>query len=676
MVLLSGMSACGHRMVGWSDGDIEAPTVSSSSPSNGETDTALDAAIRATFSEAMAPATVDETTFTLETEGARVMGTVSYTGVTVRFTPTAQLEPDTEYKATIVDAVTDLAGNALAEDYVFRFTTVSAPVVVDDTRPRVTETIPGADATAVSVNAAVVASFSEAMDPGTLDAATFTLKNGTVSIDGAVDRAGATATFDPAVALDPGIRYTATITTGATDLAGNALAQDYVWRFTTGPISDASPPTVSFTNPADEAVDLSIGTTVRAVFSEAMAPLSVTEATFELTGPGVAAVSGSVVYEPSDHSGTFTPDAPLLLDTTYTATITTGATDLADNALVQDYAWTFSTRSAFDDGVAPTVELTDPLDTATDVPIDTVVEAAFSEPMDPATLLLATTFEVTDPADVVVPGMVLYDALRLTATFTPDMELLEDTTYTATITTAATDLAGNPLAQDYTWSFTTPVPLILPPVELRSLDSFVAAAGGGLTNSNSSGVTILNGDVALSPTATCLGDGSPCSLANPIINGTLYANDPEGVAAQAKTDLTAAYVDAMSRPPGTTVNDLSGMVLPPGVYTSGSTMSIAVDSTVTLDAQDDANAVWVFQIGSSLTVNNDALVLLINGARAKNVFWAVGASSTLGSNVSFQGSILAEASNSVGTDSVVVGRLLCTTGQITLLSSNIILPPL
>ncbi len=212
-------------------------------------------------------------------------------------------------------------------------------------------------------------------------------------------------------------------------------------------------------------------------------------------------------------------------------------------------------------------------------------------------------------------------------------------------------------------------------VDLRSLSTFVAVSGAGLSNSNSSGTTTLHGNVGLSPTATCLGDGVPCTATNPVITGMLYANDPGGVAAQAKTDLTAAYVDATSRPPGTTVNDISGMILPPGVYTSGSTMSIAVGATVTLDAQNNPNAVWIFQVGSSLTVNNGAQVLLINGAKAKNVFWAVFATSTLGSNVSFAGSVFSGASNTVGTDSVVVGRLLCTTGLITLLSNDITLPP-
>jgi hypothetical protein len=103
-------------------------------------------------------------------------------------------------------------------------------------------------------------------------------------------------------------------------------------------------------------------------------------------------------------------------------------------------------------------------------------------------------------------------------------------------------------------------------------------------------------------------------------------------------------------------------------------MSIAVDGTVTLDGGGDQDAVFIFQIGSSLTVNNGAEIVLINGARARNVFWVAFASSTLGSDVSFQGSVLAGASNSVGTDSVVVGRLLCSTGEITLLSNTISLP--
>jgi hypothetical protein len=214
------------------------------------------------------------------------------------------------------------------------------------------------------------------------------------------------------------------------------------------------------------------------------------------------------------------------------------------------------------------------------------------------------------------------------------------------------------------------------PVTLGSLTTFVAVAGAGLTNSNSAGVTVLNGDVGLGPTATCMSDGSPCNPPgnSPTINGTLYQNDAGGLAVKAKADLVTAYNEAMARPPGKVVADLSELTLTPGVYTSDSTMQIAVNGTLTLDAQGDANAVWIFQLGSALTVNQGGKVVMINKGKAANVFWAVGSSSTLDGSVSFKGNVLAQSSNSVGVGSVVEGRLLCTTGQITLLSNVITLP--
>lgn len=214
-----------------------------------------------------------------------------------------------------------------------------------------------------------------------------------------------------------------------------------------------------------------------------------------------------------------------------------------------------------------------------------------------------------------------------------------------------------------------------PEIALGSLSSFVAVAGAGLTNSNSSGVTTLNGDVALSPTGTCTSDGSPCSAGAPQINGTLYANDAGGVAAAAKVDLLDAYIDAQGRPSDATVSaDLAGQTLAPGVYTSGSTMTIAVGGVLTLDGQGDDNASWIFQLGSALTANTGSEILLVNGARAANVFWAVGSSATIGANVDFKGTVMASSSISVGTDSTVEGRLLCSTGAISLLSNVVTLP--
>jgi hypothetical protein len=264
--------------------------------------------------------------------------------------------------------------------------------------------------------------------------------------------------------------------------------------------------------------------------------------------------------------------------------------------------------------------------------------------------------------------------------FEPAVQLpATNTTYTATITTGAQDETGNGLAASKVWTFSTSNKPCVLPVNLRSLAKFVAVAGAGLTNSNTQlpAVTTLNGDVGLAPTGTCMSDGIVCNPAGgaPRINGTLYANDPAGKAATAKADLVAAYNDAQGRPKDVTVvGNLAGQILAPGVYWSGSTMDIAVNGTLTLDAQGDSNGIWIFQLGSALTANTGSKVVLINGAKAANVFWAIGSSSTRGSNVAFKGTVLAVESNSVGTGSTVEGRLVCTTGAITLLSNVITLP--
>jgi hypothetical protein len=322
---------------------------------------------------------------------------------------------------------------------------------------------------------------------------------------------------------------------------------------------------------------------------------------------------------------------------------------------------------------APTVTSTNPPNLTANLCIPVKIDATFDKQMDPSTMVPAN-FTLAGPGTTPVKGAVSYDAPTKTASFLPSSNLVGSTTYTATMTTGAKDAAGNALAANTVWTFTTNANPCTLPVNLRSLSTFVAVAGAGLTNSNSAGVTTLNGNVGLSPTATCLGDGIPCTATDPVINGTLYANDPAGIAAAAKADLVSAYNDATGRPPGTVEADLSGLTLAPGVYTSGSTMMIATGGTLTLDGQGDPNSVWIFQLGSALTVNANAQVVLINGAKAANVFWAIGSSSTILANVKFKGTVLAQSSNSVGTSSTVDGRLLCTTGQITLLSDTINLP--
>jgi len=137
--------------------------------------------------------------------------------------------PATVYTATITTGVKDLAGNNLAVNKQWSFTTGAVP---DTTAPTVTSLIPN-DQSVASINSNVVAVFSEPMDPLTVTNTTFTLKNGSSTVTGTVTYTGKTATFNPAMDLESGVKYSATITTGAKDLAGNPLAVNKSWTFTT-----------------------------------------------------------------------------------------------------------------------------------------------------------------------------------------------------------------------------------------------------------------------------------------------------------------------------------------------------------------------------------------------------------------------------------------------------------
>src|SRR5207249_2101065 len=220
------------------------------------------------------------------------------------------------------------------------------------TAPTVSFTVPTNAATGVAISQKIAVAFSEAMDPLTITTGTFTLKQGTTAVTGTVSYAGVTATFTPAGTLAPLTVYTATITTGARDLAGNALAADFSWSFTTGATPDTTPPTVSATVPANGATGVAINQTINATFSEAMDPLTITTASLRVTGPGGTAVTGTVAYDVPSKIATLTPVSTLAPNAVYTATMTTGARDLAGNALGANFVWSFTT-AATPEGQAP-----------------------------------------------------------------------------------------------------------------------------------------------------------------------------------------------------------------------------------------------------------------------------------------------------------------------------------
>jgi len=179
---------------------------------------------------------------------------------------------------------------------------------------------------------------------------------------------------------------------------------------------------------------------------------------------------------------------------------------------------------------------------------------------------------------------------------------------------------------------------------------------------------VINADVGISPGSAVTGF-PPCTL-----TGTIHAADAVALAAQ--NALTTAYNTLANKPCDLVITpaDLGGRTLPAGVYCAASSM--AVTGTVTLDGGGDPNAEFVFQIGSTLTTGTSANIALINGAQAKNVWWQVGSSATLGTSTTFRGNILALTSITLNDNATMCGRALARNGAVSVGNGNTItLPP-
>lgn len=208
------------------------------------------------------------------------------------------------------------------------------------------------------------------------------------------------------------------------------------------------------------------------------------------------------------------------------------------------------------------------------------------------------------------------------------------------------------------------------PVELGSAGNFGVLAGTTVTSTN--GGTI-KGDVGIwTGTEFVVGDPPV------IVTGTLHLGD--STAARAQGDLTTAFNDAAGRTIDSILvsdGELGGKTLTPGLYKSapGSFAITSVD--LTLDAEGNPNAVWIFQMPSSkLTVGNGRQVILAGGAQARNIFWQVGSSATLGTTSAFKGNILAYASITVQTSATLDGSALAQTAAVTLDGNTLTRQPL
>lgn len=321
------------------------------------------------------------------------------------------------------------------------------------------------------------------------------------------------------------------------------------------------------------------------------------------------------------------------------------------------------------------------------------ITATFSMPMNPATISAASFKIAPVGGSALVPMSVSYDASTYVATLTTTSALQPGTSYTVVINTSVTSAADVAIGCGYAWTFKTVTPAAtgLAQVNLGLVAPFAIAAAAGVTNTATAPLSHINGNTVLDPTANCngvavdnIGGFGACGGDAPTINGTVITPGyPDTTTANAV--MAALQADYNNITPanlpgaivlgcgtigtgggaGSLVGCAGNATLPPGLYISATNSSIGVTGTLTLDGQGDTNSVFIFQAPSTLTTAAGGTqaapasqIVLINGAKASNVFWQVGSSATIGTNSIFEGNVLANTSVSMSTSATSCGRLL------------------
>ena len=626
------------------------PVVVSTDPMDKAVDVVLGKVISATFNTNMDPATINNTSFSIKQGTTVVPGTVAPTanGTTFTFTPTTALKPFTTYTGTITTSAKDTLRTAMVADYVWTFTTI--PQVSISASPATGGTFTGAgefaQSSVVTVTATPNAGFS--FVNWTENGAA--VSTSTSYLSPMAGNKTLVANFAPVVAGNFAVNLSSSPAAGGTNTGSGSFASG-----SNVTITAAANAGYTFVNWTDNGVVASASSSFQ----------------FTLTGNRTLVANYRLI--PSSQFAVILSSSPAAGGTTDgegsykagTSVTVTASPNIAYNFL----NWT---------------------DKATGVVASSSSSYTFALAANRTLVanFAIKTFTLTVNA---MNGTVSKNPNQTTYNYGSTVQLTAVANTGFTFSSWSGDASGsnNPLTvtmtsdKNITANFSPRVAIGPQPINLGSAGDFSILTKSGISTT---GITAVSGDIGVSPaSATAITgfglimDTNGQSSTSPIVSGKIFAADyaapTPAKMTTAVSDMETAFTTAngLTTPApivGLYAGDISGRTLTPGLYKWGTGVLIT-NAGVTLSGGPDDT--WVFQISQDLTVNNSAIITLIGGAQAKNIFWVVSGQATLGTNTNFSGIILSKTLISLNTGAKVTGKLLAQTA-VTLNASTVIKP--
>jgi hypothetical protein len=592
--------------------DLFPPQVLGINPPNGASDVNRSTSISVTFNKPVNSSSINNQTFVVASKGVIYPGTYLFSNnnSVATYIP-SQLLPDfSEVTVTVTNGVTDYTGNALNQVFSSTFTTQSG---YDNFRPWVVAVSPYSGQGGAPQNTRVEITFSERMNPLTINGGSFYLDGteGRIPATITVSPDGLKATLTPQRLLLTNSNYYITCRNSMTDVAGNASLTNSGSSFTTGlTMNDTTPLALVSMTPDNGTTGAGTNGLVTLKFNKPLAATSINKDTVIVATGGVPVV-GTITLDDSNTRIRFRPANLILFspNTFYEVTVTTGVTDVVGNSLVAPYAGGFTTGAGADT-TAPTLVSATLANNATNVPVNTAITLTFSEPINPSTINRWSSVRLEGNSIYgSVPANISISADRRTVTTTPVQPLFSGHRYYLSITNAVEDSSGNAFSST-TRYFTTDTAV---GTDLNSLPTgaTVSSNPGSLFADGTTTTTVtisnINRNGSLVPNGTKVAITADTlfrqdSAGGAILGGTASSTDPRlKIFTTLGGNVTFTYQSA-NRP------DLT-----PGASTYAYIQAITVDAAERGINMIGQGSISLFR-GSSVTTSVNPRNVLANGS--------------------------------------------------------------